>query len=548
MIVSSHEINQANSMYRAIILLVLSQFSVFVSPCPSTATESTRQKFQDCISAYLHINETSNTVFTSNSPDYSTTLSAYTRIRRFHNTTPTPEFILAASNVSHIQGAIICAKKTGLQLRIRSGGHDYEGLSFVSDVPFIVLDLFRLRAVTVDIQTESAWVQAGATLGDLYRGIGEKSKVHGFPAGSCSTVGVGGQFGGGGLGFMMRKHGLSADNVLDAVVVNADGRILTRETMGEDLFWAIRGGGAASFAVVVSWKVRLVPVPENVSVCNVRYTLEQGAGRLFQKWQRVAHTLDDELFLHVVIGSVKSSTSSLGFNRTARIAFQSLYLGGIDSVLSLFGEKFPELNVTRGNCTELSWIQVVLRFAGYATNSSLSVLSNRDPEVFHFSKMKSDYVTEPISEAGLEGFFKLVVEKTPWIIFTPHGGRMSEIAESDTPFPHRNGTLYGIQYGVDWFDESKENETLRWMDRIYEYMEPYVSREPRRAYVSYRDLDLGTNGFNGSANYEVASVWGRKYYKNNFERLVRVKTAVDPDNFFRNEQSIPVVPALREAP
>ncbi|KAK4409466.1 Berberine bridge enzyme-like 24 [Sesamum angolense] len=80
---------------------------------------------------------------------------------------------------------------------------------------------------------------------------------------------------------------------------------------------------------------------------------------------------------------------------------------------------------------------------------------------------------------------------------------------------------------------------ISWIRRLYSYMAPYVSRFPRAAYINYRDLDIGVNNNEGKISYAQASVWGIKYFKNNFDRLVRVKTAIDPENFFRNEQSIP---------
>ncbi|KAJ7015315.1 cannabidiolic acid synthase-like [Populus alba x Populus x berolinensis] len=74
--------------------------------------------------------------------------------------------------------------------------------------------------------------------------------------------------------------------------------------------------------------------------------------------------------------------------------------------------------------------------------------------------------------------------------------------------------------------------------RDLKYMTPYVTKNPRQAYINYRDLDLGMNNL-GNTSYKQARIWGTKYFKNNFDRLVHVKTKVDPDNFFRNEQSIP---------
>ncbi|CBI33010.3 unnamed protein product, partial [Vitis vinifera] len=232
-------------------------------------------------------------------------LQSYIRNLRFTTPeTPKPLVIVAAKHESHVQATVICAKTHGLEIRIRSGGHDYEGLSYVSSVPFVVLDLFNLRSISIDIANETAWVQAGATLGELYYGIAEKSNVHGFPAGLCPTLGTGGHFTGGGYGTMMRKYGLSVDNIVDAQLVDVNGRILDRESMGEDLFWAIRGGGAASFGVVLSWKINLVRVPETVTVFKVERTLEEGATDIVSQWQEVASNLDEDLFIRLGLNSL----------------------------------------------------------------------------------------------------------------------------------------------------------------------------------------------------------------------------------------------------
>ncbi|KAF2317950.1 hypothetical protein GH714_041274 [Hevea brasiliensis] len=218
-----------------------------------------------CLINY-HTNESEpifEVIYTPTNSSFKHVLQEYIRNRRFLTpATPKPLAIIAAKHESHVQPTVVCFKFHSLQIRIRSGGHDYESLSYVSDVPFVILDMFNLRSIDIDIANETAWVQAAATFGELYYGIGKASKVHAFLAGVCPTVSVGGHFSGGGYGNMMRKYRLFVDNIIDARLVDVNANTLDRSSMEEDLFWAIRGGGAASFGVILSWKINLVQVPE----------------------------------------------------------------------------------------------------------------------------------------------------------------------------------------------------------------------------------------------------------------------------------------------
>lgn len=497
------------------------------------------KSFRECMFARVGNSEsTEKVVFTPSSSSYSQVLESLEQNPRWTDSSNKPLLIITPFHESEIQAAILCSKEHGLQIRVRSGGHDYEGLSYLCKAPFILVDLINIKSIEINLADETAWVQAGATLGELYYKISKASQVHGFPAGICPSVGVGGHISGGGFGTMLRKHGLAADHVVDAYLIDVNGRVLDRKSMGEDVFWAIRGGSATSFGVILAWKIRLVRVPPIVTGFNIRRTLEEGATKLIHKWQHIAHKLHEDLFIRVL------AQNSGANSKTIQVTFNSLFLGGIDRLIPMMNERFPELGLQAKDCTEMSWVESFLYFNGHNEYDPLEVLLNRTTMWKSSFKAKSDFVKKPIPETGLEGIWPMLLkeEAVAMLIMEPSGGRMNEIAKSKIPFPHRRGNLYNIQYMVKWEVNSIEasNKHLQWMRMLYKYMTPYVSKSPRASYYNYRDLDLGINKYDNTS-YSESSVWGKKYFKGNFRRLAKIKTKFDPQNFFRSEQSIPLL-------
>ncbi|CAN0906689.1 Berberine bridge enzyme-like 28 [Linum grandiflorum] len=364
----------------------------------------------------------SNLIYTPNSNLYSSVLQSSIRNQRFnttHSSRKHPIAIITPHTVSQIQSAVFCSRNHGgLRLRVRSGGHDFEGLSYVSSSePFLLIDLIHFRNVTVDVPTNSAWVQAGAVLGEVYHAIASASPNLAFPAGICPTVGVGGHISGGGYGMLLRKYGTAADNILDAQLVDARGR-------------------------------------------------------------RVADKLSDEILILLTINGA-NSTNRRTTTKTIQATFQGMYLGKTEEVMREMKERFKELELT---------------------------------EALH----------------GLwKSLYEIDMEQGTFFQVIPHGGRMSRISESSIPYPRRAGNMYKIQYYAGWSGEEKgiEERHLGWIRKLYKFMRPYVSKKPRGAYVN--------------SSYKQAKVWGEKYYNGNFQRLARVKAAIDPTNFFRNEQSVP---------
>uniref|UniRef100_A0A2P2MQR8 Berberine bridge enzyme n=1 Tax=Rhizophora mucronata TaxID=61149 RepID=A0A2P2MQR8_RHIMU len=526
-------------------LLTLSLSSFQWSPA-GAADVSVYETFLQCLeNNTTPQDQISSLVYTQTNASYTSVLQAYVRNLRYNTSaTPKPVVIITPQKITHAQATVICAKKVGYHLKIRSGGHDYEGTSYVSDEPFFVLDLFGLKSIAVDVNSQSAWVQAGATLGELYYRIWQGSNVLGFPAGMCPTVGVGGHLSGGGYGNMLRKFGLTVDNILDAQIVDVNGRLLDRKAMGEDLFWAIRGGGGASFGVVIAYKIKLVPVPQTVTVFRVMRYLDENATikatDVVYKWQTFAAKTDENLFMRMLLQPVTSRTRRS--QRTMRFSILAEYLGNADGLVALLGKDFPELGLTKADCLEMNWIQSMLWWMNYDNGTSPNVLLDRNPDSVQFLKRKSDYVQTPISKDGLNSLWQQMISigKTG-LVFNSYGGRMDQIPASDAPFPHRAGNLYKIQYSVSWDEPGIEadNDFMSQIRQLYSFMTPFVSQNPRSSFLNYRDLDIGVMR---NDNYQQGKVYGVMYFNANFDRLVKVKTAVDPENFFRNEQSIPTLP------
>ncbi|KAL1803182.1 hypothetical protein ACET3Z_031829 [Daucus carota] len=428
------------------------------------SSASSHEDFLQCLTRFSpNSNSITKQIYTPQNSSYNSVLeSSINNLRFAGSSTPKPLVIVTPTEDSQVQTVIYCAKKHDIQMRIRGGGHDYEGLSYVSKAPFVVLDMVHYNKINVDHEAATAWVQSGATLGELYYSIAQKT-------------------------FRLDR------------------------------------------------------------------TIEQNGTEILHKWQSVAPKLPKDVEIRVLAATIWKNRPNPGARtvltddsvarnraeKTIRLRFSGYFLGGQDKLVSMMNKEFSELGLTKEHCAELSYIQSALRFSLFSTSESPEVLLNRTSFKIPF-KAKSSYAERPISRKGLDGIWTRLLEYDPGttnFVFTSYGGRMDEIAESAIPFPHRAGTLFMIYMRVQTDGDAEKK--IEWIRELYEYLTPYVTQNPRTSYVNYNDLDLGINNEEGPTSYKRASLWGKKYFKNNFDRLVRVKSSVDPGNFFRHEQSIP---------
>jgi len=164
-----------------------------------------------------------------------------------------PAVIIRAADATDVSRVVSLARETELELAVRSGGHSTAGHSVVDGG--IVLDLSDMRALDIDAERRTAWAQTGMTTGDYTTAAGAHGLATGF--GDTGSVGIGGITLGGGVGYLVRKHGLTIDDLLAGEVVTADGQLLRVDAETHpDLFWAIRGGGG-NFGVATRFRFRL---------------------------------------------------------------------------------------------------------------------------------------------------------------------------------------------------------------------------------------------------------------------------------------------------
>ena len=411
-----------------------------------------------------------------------------------------PLAVAYCSGAGDVARTIAWARKHGIRLAPRCGGHSYGGYS---TTPGVIIDVGRLKSISV--QGTRAVVGAGARLVDVYETLGASGLA--IPAGSCATVGVSGLALGGGHGFLSRKWGLTADNVLELELVTADGkRLVCSPSEHADLYWACRGGGGGNFGVVTSWTFQANPV-STVSTFHVDWPAEQLPAAL-DAWQQFVPQAPDELFS--VFSISKGSFAAVG-----------QLLGPTTRLASLLGPLTSAGTPTRVVTSERTYIDAVRMWAGCSALDTCRLAPGGELQRATFAA-KSDYARQPLSAEAAAVIAKALPEAPArgLLLLDSYGGAINRVPKAATAFVHRD-MLFSFQYLAYWTSPAEAAASRKWLRGFHAAMRPYVSGE---AYQNYIDPELAN--------------WRQAYYGANYARLTQVKRSYDPDNQFRFAQSI----------
>lgn len=423
-----------------------------------------------------------------------------------------PLIVVRPRDEADTAAALRYAVSQGMPWTVKSGGHSYIGASATSG---LLIDLSSLGAVEPSSQG-LVRIGSGAPLRRVYSRLACDGLT--LPAGTCDTVGFGGLALGGGVGYLMRQHGLTLDRVRSMRVVLGDGRVVTASERSEqDLFWALRGCGGGNFGIVTQFEVEPVPLQ---TLQTVSWTWPwEAAEAAFARWQRVLAS--GWLPRHAV--AYASFTADPGRNAPRLIA-GVISAGGFQATLdaadAFIGvEGVPPMGST-------SW-WVLADPACSAT----------EPRAASRYKSKSAMLNAPMAGEGVRaicaamerrfGDPALPPDNQASVTFLSLGGAVADIAPDATAFPHRQA-IADAQYLAYWpqSDDAVAQANLGWMRATYAATFPAISAGGAGCYANYCDDELAPDA------------WPRLYYGANLERLKTVKRAYDPSDVFRGPQSI----------
>lgn len=413
-----------------------------------------------------------------------------------------PEKIIYCKTIEDVQKAVVYSVEKRLEIRIRGGGHHYEGFSVGNGV--IVIDISNLNSIKVDYEKNTFTVQNGIQLGQLYTFIGGKG--YPFPGGACPTVCISGLALGGGWGYSSRKYGLTCDSLLELTLVNYKGELITaNKHTNSDLFWACKGGGGGNFGVVISMTFKLPLKVDNVTEFefNIENPSKNTQIEFLDIWQKFITSTVPEINMR---GSIYNSIES-GININCR----GILYGSPDELYELL-LPFSKIKGFKLTYNYVSFLQAMFyigsSYSQYQYFENYGRFVNR---FYDYCTLESlvEIVNQPIPEGSEEISLNLY----------GLGGKISEVEKFDTAFYYRDSfyiLLIDTVFKNNCYKEINKDWIKSNIETIYGITEG--------SYINFPYYPL--------ENYMS------EYYGKNKCRLEEVKEMYDPYNIFNFKQSI----------
>jgi FAD/FMN-containing dehydrogenase len=412
-----------------------------------------------------------------------------------------PAVIVRAADAEDVGRVIGLARESGTELAIRSGGHSGAGHSGTDGG--IVLDLRDMKDLDIDVERRTAWAQTGLTAAEYTTAVGVHGLATGF--GDTGSVGIGGITLGGGVGYLVRKHGLTIDALLAAEIATADGQILQVDAEdGEDLFWAVRGGGG-NFGVATRFLFRLHPVEEIVGgMMMLPATPDVIAGFIAraeeasEELSTIANVMSvppmpmfpEDFHGRLVVMALMCYAGSADEGQRALAPFRALAEPMLDMVQPM---TYPQIYPP-------------------------------EDETYHPTAVGRNLFIDTVDDAVSMTILKYIEESDASMRVAQLrvlGGAMARVPSDATAFAHRSSK---IMVNVAAFYEGAQDKAVR--DAWVESFAGALRQEDQGAYVNF----VGEEGGD----------WNRRAYPGpTWDRLVAVKAKYDPTNLFRLNQNVP---------
>jgi FAD/FMN-containing dehydrogenase len=427
--------------------------------------------------------------------------AGYEEARKVHNglVNKRPALIARCRGVADMVDAVRLARKLGLEVAVRGGGHNVAGRATIDGG--LMIDLAPLKGIHVDPESRTARVEGGVTWVELNR----ETQLHGLAVtgGVVSTTGIAGLTLGGGLGWLIGKYGLALDNLRSIQLVTSEGKVLRASKNEEpDLFWAVRGGGG-NFGVVTSFEFQLHPVGPTVTGGLIAHPFDR-AGDLLRFFRESTAALPDE---QTIVGGLVHAPDGSGTKLSAMV---TCHCGSLES-----GENALAPAKRFGT----SVVDTVGPVSYCQLNSMLDAAYPKGA----LNYWKSSFLTQ-LSDDAIETMIACFAECPTLMgqLLLEHvHGAAARVGISDTAFPHRSEG-YNFLILCEWINEADNDRCIAWTRKTFARMQPFFA--PRR-YVNY----LGDD----EPGEPVAAAYGP-----NYRRLQKIKAKYDPENFFRMNQNI----------